>query len=739
MNLKDLKDYKIEDESPKSKPLNISDIGNDYEVEDSEDNSIGKLESGLRGAAQSVSYGTADELTAGAETAAKTLFGADKLSDLMDNYRKYRTESRADYKAAEEANPGSYLTGEIGGGVAAGLLTGGAGAVANLGKVGLQQGAKELAKIGLKQGAAAGFGSSEGDLTQGDLGELGQVAKDTAIGGTLGASLGAALPTVTKGAGKALGAVGDFAMDKAPTVFKKGKAAFNLAKEGFDVVGDKAEKALDKESRQAAKDIIAGFRRQSREGSVDIGKALKSLPEGADFSKVMTEVEDSLSKSNMRVDDYERALRELKQFKTTNMTETVIPGLDTATKKMEDITAKAKSASSALGEDISFSPVENIDNKFLQSVKTQKAGDQIIDSTKSIQEGTGLLKGKELMSQKIAKQKAEAAQLGQQVNITEPIFDKESNSLISTVTSKDSNGSEIAKTISQKVPNDSTLNIPTFGDKNIANVMQVDIPEDQIIKEYTESFKNMDLQELNNVKMGIDDLLSGDTLTSYGKKILQETRSKLDGTIKTSMSTPNKELFEAGSAARTKSYNAGDLIGTLSPKKQFLKDADIKLQSQLLKPEGSTAQKTVEQALSYGENVTPELTKSIQGFPIRKELLKDVKGEGGMLGGLINPKGVAIRSGEALGKIAGSKVVTLPREFSRKILNSTDDKLKILAGKMSNNPVLSPFKKNLEEALKDSTKRDRLLWSLSQQPAFRESVNKIEEDELNNMDATLGQ
>ena len=629
----------IKDESEQPKTSSWKDTIVDESVESPE---ISSIESGLRGAAQSASYGTADELTGAGEAALSTVFGSDKLSDLLENYRKYRDESRSDYKASEEANPASYLTGEIAGGVGTGLLTGGAGAVANLGKVGLQQGAKELAKMGLKQGAAAGFGSSEGDLTKG---EIGKVAADTAIGAGLGASLGAALPVVTKGAGKALGAVGDFAMDKAPRVFKKGKAAYELAEKGFDVVGEKAEKALDTESRQAAKDIISAFRRQSREGSVDIGKALKSLPEGADFSKVMTEVEDSLSKSNMRVDDYERALRELKQFKNTTVKETVIPGLDTAkqnmTKKMEGIAGEA----ALLGEQVSFPSTSKSDN-FLFTLK------------KSL--------------------------------------------------------------------------LPTG--EETSSVIKESIPADQIIKESTESFKNMDLQELNNVKMGIDDLLSGDSLTNYGKKILQDTRSKLDDTIKSSMSVPNREMFEAGNAARSSAYDAGNLIGTLSPKKQFLKDSDIKLQSQLLSPEGSTTQKTVEQALTYGQKITPELKENIKGFPIRKELLKDVKGEGGMFGGLINPKGVSIRTGEMLGKASSSKIVTLPKEFTKKILNSPDDVLRQLSTKLP-----TELGSTLEKALQDTSKRDRLLWSLSQQPAFREMVNKVEQEEANTMDESLGQ
>lgn len=129
---------------------------------------IGQLESALRGTAQGLSFGFADEVTGALESLA-----SDKT------YEQARNESRENYKAAQEANPITYGAGQVVGAVAPALATGGTSVAA-------------LAA----QGAAQGLGSSEADLLKGDV--LG-AAKDTAIGASTGAVVG--------GAGKALSTV----------------------------------------------------------------------------------------------------------------------------------------------------------------------------------------------------------------------------------------------------------------------------------------------------------------------------------------------------------------------------------------------------------------------------------------------------------------------------------------------------------------------------------------------------
>lgn len=164
----------------------------------------GQLESLARGAAQGATLGFADELTGAGEAALVDPFKGKigSLDDLLAAYRQHRDESRAAYKAAQEANPLTYGAGELAGGIAMAPLLGAGEAVQ-----GANVGAKILgaAKAGAAIGAAGALGGSEADVTQGDIAGA---AKDTLEGAGLGAAGGAAFeavaPTVSKAAGDTL-------------------------------------------------------------------------------------------------------------------------------------------------------------------------------------------------------------------------------------------------------------------------------------------------------------------------------------------------------------------------------------------------------------------------------------------------------------------------------------------------------------------------------------------------------
>ena len=146
-----------------------------------------QLESGLRGAAQGLTFGFADEISGGVQA----LFSD---SPFMDAYRKHRDESREEFKAAQEANPKSYFAGELVGGMAvplpgaAALKTG-----STLAKVG------KGAAMGAGFGAASAAGSTEESLTSKEG------LKDVATGATVGGVIGGAIPAAGKAASKFLG------------------------------------------------------------------------------------------------------------------------------------------------------------------------------------------------------------------------------------------------------------------------------------------------------------------------------------------------------------------------------------------------------------------------------------------------------------------------------------------------------------------------------------------------------
>jgi len=140
-----------------------------------------QLEAGARGLAQGATLGFGDELYGAGRGALEKMSPSESTKDmsLKDLYQMYRDSQRAKNKSAEQAYPKTYLAGNVVGGIAPMALTGGS----------------LPAAVGA--GAAMGLGSSEADLTQGDIGGA---AKDTAIGAGLGLAGGMA--------GKGLEAVG---------------------------------------------------------------------------------------------------------------------------------------------------------------------------------------------------------------------------------------------------------------------------------------------------------------------------------------------------------------------------------------------------------------------------------------------------------------------------------------------------------------------------------------------------
>lgn len=155
----------------------------------------GYTESALRGAAQGVTFGFADELQA-------------KLESLLkgENYDKRVREIRDEYKAAAEANPITYYGADIASGFA--LPIGAIGGFAT-------KGASTLGKIARSSGSGAiiggvtGAGTSEAETT-------GELAKDIGIGTVAGAIAAPVLEgsiTAAKGmlgkAGKDIGAIRD--------------------------------------------------------------------------------------------------------------------------------------------------------------------------------------------------------------------------------------------------------------------------------------------------------------------------------------------------------------------------------------------------------------------------------------------------------------------------------------------------------------------------------------------------
>lgn len=127
------------------------------------------LESALRGLAQGITFGFADEITGGLGALKDKLSGSDK--SMGDLYGTNRDESRGEYKAAREDNPASFTIPSL----AAGLLTG----VPVAGALG--GGLAGAVGTGVATGALGGVGNNE--KSEDLLADAGQGA---ALGGLIG-------------------------------------------------------------------------------------------------------------------------------------------------------------------------------------------------------------------------------------------------------------------------------------------------------------------------------------------------------------------------------------------------------------------------------------------------------------------------------------------------------------------------------------------------------------------------
>lgn len=260
----------------------------------------GIVESALRGAAQAATLGNADELTGLAESAF-----TDKT------YEQARDESRANYAAAEAAHPIAYGAGGLAGGVATSFIPGlNVGAGATLAEV--------AGKMGLA-GAIGGVGSSEADLLHGDVAG---VAKDAAVGGVVGAGLGAA----AHGAGKLIGRIGegaparedkrlltDLGTDALPSTYK------TMGRNADDVVTTAKELGLDQVARRGGAGDVLGA---ASDAKAAVGDQLAGVLESPgqkrwkDVLSVLEKERDGLEASpgnQVRLSKLEKLITDVKQ------------------------------------------------------------------------------------------------------------------------------------------------------------------------------------------------------------------------------------------------------------------------------------------------------------------------------------------------------------------------------------------------------------------------------------------
>lgn len=191
---------------------------------------VGGFESFLRGGAQGLTFGFADEISGAFES----IFSG-------KTYEQARDESRRNFEAAQLANPGLFTGGEIAGAVGTAFIPG----------IGAARGASTAAKLGRAalEGGIAGSGFSEAT-------DLGGVIEDSVKGAALSAGVGGAGMAVARGA----------------------SAAGQAAKRGIaDAARRLAQSAPDRAKKRIIKQITSGANKKWINPIIDDKKATERI------------------------------------------------------------------------------------------------------------------------------------------------------------------------------------------------------------------------------------------------------------------------------------------------------------------------------------------------------------------------------------------------------------------------------------------------------------------------------
>lgn len=276
-----------------------------------EDSTLDTLADTARGAAQGATFGFADELAGAAGAAGDVLTGQTTMEKILDAYRQNLEESRQAFKQAEERSPTAFTVGNVGGGILTGLATAGAApalvgargaaALANLRNAGTLGRIAEAGAIGAGSGAVAGLGTSEADLTQGEVGEaLKDVGTGAAFGGVFGAGLQGGVEGI-KGIGSAVKGAANL-IGKTETAGNIGKA-YQLGKEGTDIVTSKGLETAEEGVRAEARGLAKESKDVLSAAGKKVGEAKKAAASSTqDLSEELEKISEQISRLNISDD-----------------------------------------------------------------------------------------------------------------------------------------------------------------------------------------------------------------------------------------------------------------------------------------------------------------------------------------------------------------------------------------------------------------------------------------------------
>ena len=661
---------------------------------------IGKAEAALKGAQGSLLI---DEIVAGLSGAAGQAYGTleqgklPKLQELIDTYYEARGGQRAEKEAAFEQQPAYYIGGGIGGGLITAPLFGGA-AVAQaptaMGRIG------QAAATGAKFGAATGALQGEAKLTEGVKG-LKQLGKETLAGAALGAGTGAALSGVVEGVKGAKNIATELIPEPVKARYEYGKRTGEMANvEKLDQnIRETSEKIFD-----SVKDKLNEYGLQKKEAMKLAEEVGKRISLGDDVATIIDELgTTTLTETNKEVVD---------NFK--NLLEREYLGKPSFKKVVEE--AKTK---------ISNLARESEQKNLQATIKGEKELAKKVMSSQGkitdLDEASGLPRAMRevdlqtpdltLSQQKARLKTTEITPEGELISRTEGIKTSPTD-----VTPFKTGGIDVG--------------IDEITNKPFAEF--IDESTGKVYRSLGEAITKPDFDINRLTAKQADDLLPQlYQLTESDNQIVAQKAKQLYGTLRTKLGefggiSEAKEGLEAIYKPIAKNLNV-DVSELNSPNKFIREQAIADLEKTLIKSsEGSEVdQRVLGEAL---EKYAPEAKKLMDDLKIFREARAAT---GGQTRADISRSGLLTRAGAVGGNIAGIGAGKL-KGLGKSLLSKTPDQLQQLAQKMSqsNSKLAQTYAKPFVEAVNSNLRsREALLFTLTQQPGFKQAMLDIGEVE----------
>jgi hypothetical protein len=661
---------------------------------------IGMGEAALKGAQGSL---LVDEIVAGLSGAAGQAYGTleqgklPKLQELIDTYYEARGGQKAEKEAAFEQQPAASIIGGIGGGLITAPLLGGA-AVAQaptaMGRIG------QAALTGAKFGAATGALQGEAKLTEGTQG-IKQIGKEALAGAALGAGTGAALTGVVEGVKGAKNIVSELIPESVKARFEYGKRTGEMAN----------VQKLDQNIRETSGKIFDNIKSKLKEYGIQKQDAIKLSEEmgerislGEDVNAVIDDLASkTLTESNKEVVDNFKNMLKSEYLGKPNF-ESVIQEAKT---KMSNLLTKAEQK----GTQATIKGEKELAKKVMASQGKLTDLDEVSGLPRAMKDVDLQTPDLTLAQQRAKLRTTELTPEGELVTRTSMLKSTPIDITPPKIGGIDYGVDEITNRPFAKFVDQSTGEVYTsLGD---------------VIRKPNFDVNNLTFKQA-------DDLLPQlFQLTESDNQIVAQKAKQLYGALREKMGSfgginEAKEGLEAIYKPIAKNLNVD--VSELNSSNKFIREQAIAdLEKKLIQSsEGSDVdQRVLGEAL---EKYAPEAKKLMDNLKMFKEARSAVGGQGREG---ISKTGFVTRGASVAGNIAGIGVSKF-KGLGKALLSKSPDQLQQIAQKMSqsNSKFAQTYAKPFLEAANSNLKsKEALLFTLTQQPGFKQAMLDIGEVE----------